>query len=342
MAYPLPLDLAPSSFEVLLARLPAHARAQIDWFPAEARSTLIAPLLAATAEELPSVVADLCVPAYRLFARLGEATSALVAEPALAKLIATEPGPSAALEERAHRRLSTRALAEAIVETEAWLRAIAAAMTHDFRTQVVVSGMSPEDASLADATDDEIHAAVEGELGFLLRGILFSVSAIEVVVGDGPLVQTIGVLIRFASSEVQAAANALRALGLPIPTAVRPRRPRRIGELDGRRLSLVRSGALPPGVLDYLVEALEPDALYLFGSRARGLNAPDSDWDLLAVLPDDADAAALEHRLLRARPLLRARVEVFTILRSELEEARASIGTLAQIATTQGYAIYER
>lgn len=37
-----------------------------------------------------------------------------------------------------------------------------------------------------------------------------------------------------------------------------------------------------------LVRAYDPLRLYLFGSRARGDSGPDSDYDLLIVVPDDA------------------------------------------------------
>lgn len=37
-----------------------------------------------------------------------------------------------------------------------------------------------------------------------------------------------------------------------------------------------------------LVEAYEPERVYLFGSAARGDAGPDSDYDLLLVVPDDA------------------------------------------------------
>ncbi|NPV09094.1 MAG: nucleotidyltransferase domain-containing protein [Anaerolineae bacterium] len=37
-----------------------------------------------------------------------------------------------------------------------------------------------------------------------------------------------------------------------------------------------------------LVEAYRPDRVYLFGSRARGDSGPDSDYDVLVVVPDDA------------------------------------------------------
>jgi predicted nucleotidyltransferase len=37
-----------------------------------------------------------------------------------------------------------------------------------------------------------------------------------------------------------------------------------------------------------LVEAYRPERVYLFGSVARGEAGPDSDYDLLLVVPDDA------------------------------------------------------
>lgn len=36
-----------------------------------------------------------------------------------------------------------------------------------------------------------------------------------------------------------------------------------------------------------LVEAYRPERIYLFGSVARGETGPDSDYDLLVVVPDD-------------------------------------------------------
>ncbi|MGH7571872.1 MAG: HigA family addiction module antitoxin [Gemmatimonadota bacterium] len=41
-------------------------------------------------------------------------------------------------------------------------------------------------------------------------------------------------------------------------------------------------------VVRRLVQAYEPDRIYLFGSRARDEGGPDSDYDLLVVVPDDA------------------------------------------------------
>lgn len=41
-------------------------------------------------------------------------------------------------------------------------------------------------------------------------------------------------------------------------------------------------------IVQRLVEAYRPDRIYLFGSKARGDAGPDSDYDLLVVVPDDA------------------------------------------------------
>jgi predicted nucleotidyltransferase len=41
-------------------------------------------------------------------------------------------------------------------------------------------------------------------------------------------------------------------------------------------------------IVHRLVMAFEPQRIYLFGSRARGNAGPDSDYDLLIVVPDDA------------------------------------------------------
>jgi predicted nucleotidyltransferase len=46
-----------------------------------------------------------------------------------------------------------------------------------------------------------------------------------------------------------------------------------------------------------LTEAYRPESVYLFGSRARGEAGPDSDYDLLVVVPDDARGERRSSRL---------------------------------------------
>jgi predicted nucleotidyltransferase len=46
-----------------------------------------------------------------------------------------------------------------------------------------------------------------------------------------------------------------------------------------------------------LVEAYQPQRVYLFGSHARGSSGPDSDYDLMLVMPDDAPPERCRSRL---------------------------------------------
>lgn len=46
-----------------------------------------------------------------------------------------------------------------------------------------------------------------------------------------------------------------------------------------------------------LVEAYHPERIYLFGSRARGDSSPDSDYDLMVVVPDSTPPQRRRSRL---------------------------------------------
>jgi predicted nucleotidyltransferase len=50
-------------------------------------------------------------------------------------------------------------------------------------------------------------------------------------------------------------------------------------------------------ILRRLVAAYQPERIYLFGSAARGEARPDSDYDLLVVVPDDAPPERRRSRL---------------------------------------------
>ena len=46
-----------------------------------------------------------------------------------------------------------------------------------------------------------------------------------------------------------------------------------------------------------LVDAYQPEEIYLFGSAARGQAGPDSDYDLLLIVPDAAPPERRRSRL---------------------------------------------
>jgi predicted nucleotidyltransferase len=50
-------------------------------------------------------------------------------------------------------------------------------------------------------------------------------------------------------------------------------------------------------IIERLIEAYEPHRIYLFGSKARGDDGPDSDFDLLVVVSNDASEDRKRSRL---------------------------------------------
>ena len=96
-------------------------------------------------------------------------------------------------------------------------------------------------------------------------------------------------------------------------------------------------------VVARLVEGLHPDAIYLFGSRARGGHRPESDFDLLVVMPDEAGEAGRDY--LRAHgPVVGLGVgcDVVPCLRSDFERAKDRPTSLCHEADRRGRKLYER
>jgi predicted nucleotidyltransferase len=96
-------------------------------------------------------------------------------------------------------------------------------------------------------------------------------------------------------------------------------------------------------LIERIVARLGPEEIWLFGSRAEGRARPDSDYDLLAVLSDDAPEAALD--LMKAWELtcgLGIPADLVPCTRSDFEDDKDEVGTLARAAYHRGRRIYER
>ena len=82
---------------------------------------------------------------------------------------------------------------------------------------------------------------------------------------------------------------------------------------------------------------LKPVQYWLFGSRARGNHRPDSDWDVLAVLPDEAPDSCLDP--LVGWEIARESGTNSTLLTTRLSDLRSIWGcpnSLGYILATEG------
>jgi len=86
-----------------------------------------------------------------------------------------------------------------------------------------------------------------------------------------------------------------------------------------------------------LVASYQPLEVYLFGSKARGDSGPDSDYDLLVVVPDDASPERKRSRL--AYEVLRGTgraADVLVCTRSYFEPRRSLKASLPGTVLREG------
>lgn len=96
-------------------------------------------------------------------------------------------------------------------------------------------------------------------------------------------------------------------------------------------------------LLERIIARLDPEEIWLFGSRAEGRARPDSDYDLLLVMPDDSPVDHLD--VVSAWTLVRGcdvPADIVPCTRTEFEEEKHEIDTLARAAFLKGKRIYER
>lgn len=96
-------------------------------------------------------------------------------------------------------------------------------------------------------------------------------------------------------------------------------------------------------LVDQVATLLDPDAIWLFGSVARGDDNEDSDVDLLVVLPsfDPAETVALKQRVKRGVSVPVPFDVAFTDPERFAERARVA-GTLERAAFLEGRVVHGR
>ncbi|MFZ0887457.1 MAG: nucleotidyltransferase domain-containing protein [Candidatus Binataceae bacterium] len=105
---------------------------------------------------------------------------------------------------------------------------------------------------------------------------------------------------------------------------------------------LSRDGTLAE-IVRRLADAYQPRAIYLFGSKARGDAGPDSDYDLLLVVPDDAPPERRRSRLAYEtlwRAAATGAVDVLICTRSYFDARRHLKASLPGTVLREGLLLY--
>ena len=100
------------------------------------------------------------------------------------------------------------------------------------------------------------------------------------------------------------------------------------------------------GLLDLLVRRIvdtaHPLSVILFGSRARGANSPDSDYDLLIVVPDGVHPRRVAGELYAAKIGLDLAADLVVVNASTLAKQARNPGLIYQEALQTGRELYAR
>lgn len=89
-----------------------------------------------------------------------------------------------------------------------------------------------------------------------------------------------------------------------------------------------------------IVEEVQPLRVILFGSAVRGNLGPDSDLDLLVVMPDGADRLDTAYRLHRRLRGLGCAKDIVVALESEVAALRDNPYLIIHTALTEGRELY--
>lgn len=94
-------------------------------------------------------------------------------------------------------------------------------------------------------------------------------------------------------------------------------------------------------IVERLKRAYDPEQIYLFGSRARGDDGFDSDFDLLVIIPDDAPrerrGSQLAYQALRGTGVA---ADVLVWTRAYFESRRHLKASLSSTVSSEGRLLY--
>lgn len=94
--------------------------------------------------------------------------------------------------------------------------------------------------------------------------------------------------------------------------------------------------------VDRIVERFSPEKIILFGSQARGEGGPDSDADLLVVMPVNGSKRLQAVQMDLALEGVPIPIDLVIVTPDELEKDTDAAGPIMREAVSEGRVLYER
>lgn len=91
-----------------------------------------------------------------------------------------------------------------------------------------------------------------------------------------------------------------------------------------------------------LVDRFDPDQIILFGSHARGAAGPDSDVDLLVILPVSGSRRAKQIEMRVALHDIRVPKDIIVATPDQVAKQKDIVGTIIRPALREGKVLYVR
>jgi predicted nucleotidyltransferase len=91
-----------------------------------------------------------------------------------------------------------------------------------------------------------------------------------------------------------------------------------------------------------LVDRFDPEQIILFGSHARGTAGPDSDIDLLVIMPVSGSKRAKQVEMRVALHNIRVPKDIILATPNEVARRRNIVGTIIRPALREGKVLYVR
>ena len=94
-------------------------------------------------------------------------------------------------------------------------------------------------------------------------------------------------------------------------------------------------------ITETIVQNLRPRRIILFGSRARGEECPDSDYDVLVEMDTDLPFHARMTQVYEAFGFRQFPMDVLVYTPEEMAEERMKVYSVAKIAEREGTVLYD-